>query len=104
DPAELRMVIITPDNGFEKLKVYIQNDWETYFDEYSVTMIAEIDISEWLSLADTALENQMKISSSYIERAKEYQSKYKVIPPSLSFGHLHILEDAYQAYLVCLRE
>lgn len=104
NPAELRMVILSPDAGFEKLKVFIQNDWDTYFDEYCVTMIAEIDISEWLSIADTALENQLEISSSYIELAKEYQSKYKVVSPALTFGHLHILEEAYKAYLVCLRE
>ncbi|WP_028980653.1 hypothetical protein [Sporocytophaga myxococcoides] len=104
DPAKLRMVILSPDNGFEKLNVYIRNDWDTYFDEETLTVIGKINISEWLDLADAALEKQSEVSSSYIEHAKAYQSKYKVVSPSITFGHLHILEEAYQEYLICLRE
>lgn len=104
DPAKLRMVILSPDNGFGKLMVYIQNDWDTYFDEDTITPIGDINISEWMDLADAALEKQSEVSSSYIDLAKAYQTKYKTVSPSLTFGHLHILEEAYQAYLVCLRE
>lgn len=104
DTAKLRMVILTPDVLFEKLSVSIRNSWDTYFDLQGVSIIGTIYISQWMDVADAALEMQQEIPASYIELAKTYQPKYDQTAPAFGFDHLTILEEAYQSYLVCLRE
>jgi hypothetical protein len=104
DTTKLRMVILTPDLLFEKLSVCVRYNWDTYFLQEDVTVLGEINISQWMDVADDALEMQREIPASYIELAKAYKPKYALTAPAFGFDHLTILEEAYQAYLVCLRE
>ncbi|WP_299255046.1 hypothetical protein [uncultured Cytophaga sp.] len=100
----LRMVVLSPDSNFGKLDVYITNDWDSYFSKKDHAIIGTINISEWLDVADAALENQQNIDITYIEQAKEITKKYLTTQPAIRFNHLEILNEAYIAFLVCLRE
>lgn len=104
DTTILRMVVLSPDSLFEKLSVCICNVWDSYFHTDNTSVIGEINISEWMNLADAALELQREIPDTYIELAKAYDTKYAVTAPAFNFDHLEILEKAYQSYLICLRE
>jgi hypothetical protein len=104
DTESVRMVVLCPDESFQKLDVYISNEWDTYFDKEYVPVIGEINIAQWLDIADEALENQQHIDVSYIEHAKELEKKYSLTAPAISFKHLTAFDPSYVAFLVCLRE
>ncbi|MDR7212085.1 hypothetical protein [Flavobacterium piscis] len=104
NPDSLRMLILSPDSSYEKLRVYILDEWRDYFYEDDTPIIGEINISKWLDVADEALERQLDLDTSYIEIAKGIDKKYLLTPPAIDFKHLEILEEAYLAFLVCLRE
>lgn len=103
-PQLLRMIILSPDSSLERLHVCTSNNWGNYFYKDDASIIGEINISEWLDVADAALENQHTLDASYIARAKEIDKKYASTPPAIAFKHLEILEDTYVAFLTCLKE
>jgi len=104
DTESIRMIVLCADESFQKLEVRIKNDWDTYFEKEYAALIGEINISQWLDVADHALENILEINASYIERAKEIENKYSLTAPAINFDHLAALPPSYIAFLVCLRE
>ncbi len=104
DVDYLRMVVLSPDITFQKLQVCISTNWDSYFYKTDHVIIGEINIAQWLDIADDALENQHAIESTYIDRAKELNKQYSLIPPAINFDHLQSVNETYAAYLVCLRE
>ncbi|MDY8138530.1 hypothetical protein [Aquimarina sp. 2201CG5-10] len=101
----LRMIIISPNETFDSLKVTYNNSWDEYYYESEYNDAGEIgviSISEWLDIADATFENRKQIDPNYINKAKEYNHKYHKLKPVLSFNHIQ--EELYKSYLICLRE
>ena len=99
------MIIITPNQTFDSLKVIYNNSWDDYYyglDYSDGAEIGSISIHDWLDVADSVFEKRETLDNSYGPKAKEYTKRFSQQKPAIQFDH--IPEGNYKNYLICLRE